>query len=576
MRRSRRGASVMPAVIIILLIIILGGIFGARLYFEKYSYSKEVIDSAEYFGISDPGEARIMHGDQMLDARAKLIDGTCYLDLETVHDLLNDRFYVGKETQDSQEADLLLYALPTELVRSQIGSHEWSTESGGTTAENYAPSVRIGDTVYLALDFVRNYANFDYKLYTDPNRIQLTTEWPERETAEILKDTQVRITGGIKSEILREIEAGEEVIILDRMETWSKVKTEDCFIGYVENKRLSDPVMKQTEAVSGYTEPDYATVRLDTKVNMAFHNVAGVAGNDTIYDYLAPTKAVNVVAPTWFWISDDEGNMTSFASQDYVDYLHGQGIQVWAVVDNFNTPGVSRNQFLTSCDRRSRLISQLMAQVQTYGIDGINVDFEQIDPACGEDFIEFIRELSIQCRKNQIILSVDNYVPYDFNEHYNLPEQGVFADYVVIMGYDEHYEGSAEAGSVASISYVSYGIQKALESIPAQKLMNAVPFYVRLWSTTSAGVTSQAVGMADARAYIENHAMEMRWDDACGQYYASSVTDTERLEVWLEDAQSIETKLSVMDVNHLAGVASWRLGFETPDIWDVIEKYMNR
>ena len=100
---------------------------------------------------------------------------------------------------------------------------------------------------------------------------------------------------------------------------------------------------------------------------MAFHNVAGAAGNDTIYEYLAPTKAVNVVAPTWFWISDDQGNMTSFATQDYVDYLHGQGIQVWAVVDNFNTPGVSRSQFLMSFDRRSHVISQLMEQVKTYG-----------------------------------------------------------------------------------------------------------------------------------------------------------------------------------------------------------------
>ena len=574
--RRRRAARILPALIIILLIVILGGIFGAKLYFEKYSYSKETIDSAEYFGIYNADEVGIMHGDQMLDVRAKLIDGACYLDLDTVRSLLNGRFYVGKSTMDAPEQDLLLYALPEDLVRSVIGTKEWSTEAGGTVTESFAPAVRVDDTVYLSLDFVRNYANFSYTLYTDPNRIQLNTEWPEVETAEVLKDTQVRITGGIKSEILREIAAGEKVTILDRMETWSKVKTQDCYIGYIENKRLSESSYSQPEAATGYTEPYFATKRLDGKVNMAFHNVAGAAGNDTIYEYLAPTKAVNVVAPTWFWISDDQGNMTSFATQDYVDYLHGRGIQVWAVVDNFNTPGVSRSQFLMSFDRRSHVISQLMEQVKTYGIDGINVDFEQIDSAYGQEYIEFIRELSIKCRQSGVILSVDNYVPYEFNEHYNLPEQGTFADYVVIMGYDEHYEGSPEAGSVASISYVSYGIQKALESIPAEKLMNAVPFYVRLWSTTSAGVTSQAVGMADAQTYITNHAMEVRWDDACGQYYASHITDTERLEVWLEDAQSIETKLSVMDVNHLAGVASWRLGFETPDIWDVIENYMNR
>ena len=218
--RRRRAARILPALIIILLIVILGGIFGAKLYFEKYSYSKETIDSAEYFGIYNADEVGIMHGDQMLDVRAKLIDGACYLDLDTVRSLLNGRFYVGKSTMDAPEQDLLLYALPEDLVRSVIGTKEWSTEAGGTVTESFAPAVRVDDTVYLSLDFVRNYANFSYTLYTDPNRIQLNTEWPEVETAEVLKDTQVRITGGIKSEILREISAGEKVTILERMEQW--------------------------------------------------------------------------------------------------------------------------------------------------------------------------------------------------------------------------------------------------------------------------------------------------------------------------------------------------------------------
>ena len=126
-------------------------------------------------------------------------------------------------------------------------------------------------------------------------------------------------------------------------------------------------------------------------------------------------------------------------------------------------------QLLSSSLARKTLIDNLMMQVQQYNIDGINVDFEKVSEECGEHFIEFIRELSIECRRNQKVLSVDNYVPMGFNSHYELEEQGKVADYVIIMGYDEHYAGSWESGSVASIDYVENGIRQATRMCQQRK-----------------------------------------------------------------------------------------------------------
>lgn len=210
------------------------------------------------------------------------------------------------------------------------------------------------------------------------------------------------------------------------------------------------------------------------------------------------------------------------------------------------------------------------------GIDGINVDIEGISEKYGDDFIEFVRELSIACRGAGLVLSVDNYVPYNFNNHYRLDEQGVFADYVVIMGYDEHYAGSQEPGSVASIGYVTYGIEEALKCVPAQKLINGIPFYSRIWKTAADGVTSMAYGMNELQTFIANHNMAVEWNAASEQNYAEVSEDDATYQIWIEDAESIEKKLEVMQAHGIAGVAEWCLGMESADVWTVIADYMNK
>lgn len=561
---------IIPIVIAIVLIIIIGGVtFGSRIL-EKYSYSKERADLNAYYGITGSQEAAIVLQDEIVEEKARISDGICYLDIATIHKYLNDRFYV-----DGGEG-LLLYTLPEDIVRNSIGSSVKETAQGSEEL-GYTAAIWEGDILYVALDYIKQYTNFSYQLFTDPYRIQLTTEWPSYEVASISKNTQVRVKGGVKSEILTDVQKGDQVSVLEQMETWSKVKTADSVIGYVENKRLTGIRSEQPIPVTDYQEPEYTSLTRDHKINLGWHVVASAGGNDTFNSVTANAGNLNVISPTWFKLCDNEGGYTSFASADYVQKAHDRGLEVWALIENIEyKDSISMYEILSSTTTRQKLIDSLMNDLITYGIDGINVDFEQLSMDCGEHFVEFIRELSVACRKNGKVLSVDNYVPRDFNDYYDRKEQGIVADYVIVMGYDEHYAGSKEAGSVASIDYVEDGIAQTVKEVPAEKVINAIPFYTRIWETTGDGISSQAVDMVTAEQFISNHSITAEWDETTCQNYGEYTSGDSRYQVWLEDADSIKVKLNVMENYGIGGVAEWRLGFEKPEIWDVIGEYLDK
>ena len=560
---------IIPVLIAIVLIIVVAAVgFGSKLM-EKYSYSNERADLTEYFGIMGSDDVPIILQDERIEEHAKLWDGVCYFDFATVHEYFNDRFY-----EDKKEG-LLLYALPDAIVSTVIGSQSVTTGSDSSDRD-YVIARYEGDILYVAVDFVKEYANFSYDLYTAPNHMQVYTEWIERQTATITKDTQVRYQGGIKSDILTDVSEGDKVIVLEEMETWTKVKTADAFIGYVENKRLSEKVAETPSPVTDYVEPVYESNTRDHKINLAWHAVGSAAGNDTLSEMMAGTKSINVISPTWFALSDNEGNFTSFATQDYVTRAHDMGLEVWALVDNFTNEGVDTYEILAGTSTRSYLISGLIDTALAYDLDGINIDFENISLDAGEPFVEFIRELSIPCREHGIVLSVDNYVPMGYTDHYNRKEQGIVADYVIVMGYDEHYSGSSTAGSVASIDFVENGVANTVAQVPAEKVINAIPFYTRIWETKGTTVTSQAVGMELAQQYIADHNITTVWDEQTCQNYGEYQSGNSYYQVWLEDAESIRVKLNIMDKYGIAGVAEWKLGFEVDSIWDVIEEYVNQ
>ena len=569
-RRKKLNPKAVPILAALLLFFLIGGFFAGKLLYEKYSPSKEMADLKEYFGLSGDQDMAVVINNEMVGDMARLIDGKVYLHVETVYEYIDSRFYWDeKENQ-------YLYALPKELVSAAVGESSYTVAKSSQDA-GYVILRTNGSDAYVAADFLLNYTNFIYEYSEEPNRVRITTEFGNKDVVTAQKKAAVRWKAGIKSPILTNVDKGTVMYVLEEPEDvgdWTKVLTKDGFIGYVKNNRISAVTQEEVTAPD-FEEPEYTSISKDYTINMTWHQVTNMEANNYLLNKIADTKGLTTISPTWFSIADTDGNISSLASQAYVTYAHQQGLEVWGLVDNFKE-GVSTYETLSKTSSRQRLVNQLIAAAIQYGLDGINVDFELITQDCARAYIEFIRELSIMCRINGIILSVDNYVPTASSDHYDRAEQGVFADYVVIMGYDEHYAGSEEAGSVASIDYVQQGIEKTLSEVPKEKVINAIPFYTRFWKTDADGtVTSEALGMNDADQKVKNNNAEPVWDDTTKQYYVEIEYDGAIYQMWMEEETSIEEKMKLIKQYELAGVSSWRLGYERPSIWDVILKYVN-
>lgn len=555
-----------PVIIAIILIIIIGAATAGSIVFEKYSYSKEQADLREYFGVSGD-ELAIFLQDEKVPEKAVLKGGICYFDLETIHKYFNDGFYADVDEM------ILLYALPTSVDR--IGMDVAAVTENGSS-HNYA-YVEDGK-VYVAVEHITKFTNMSVEVFD--GRVQVYTEWGDKRVATVKKDTEVRVKGGIKSPILREISAGEQVEILEKMETWSKVKTDDAFIGYVENKHLSEESVVTETPVTTYVEPEYTTQMLEDKVCLGFHSIGGKGGNDTLYEMVVNVKNMNVIAPTWFSLSDNEGGYESFGTSDYVDNAHAMGLEVWGVLDDFNYHNTHEDTIdvyavLSSTTNRTRLIDSVVQEALALGLDGINLDFERVTQECGEHYAQFVKELSVQCRLNELTLSVDSYVPFNFNEYLRRDIQGKVADYVIIMGYDEHWHGSGDPGSVASLNYVSNGIDKTLEVVPAEKIVNALPFYSILWTTEGATVTDEYLTMNNTQDFLDRVGQTGEWDEETQQLYVEWTSGDKKYQLWAETEDSIMAKLNVMRAKNIGGVAVWRLGYGTPEVWEMISAYVN-
>ncbi len=560
---------IIPVIVALVLILIIGGVgIGGKLL-EKYSYGKESADMDAYYGVSE-GQLAILLQDEWLSEKAVMIDGTVYFDLDTVHGYLNEGFYADTNEQK------LLYTTANDTAEAMFGAREYSDREGSHLT-GYAVCQMQGEVLYLAAEYVKLYTNFAYFVYD--RHLQVYTQWGEKQTMEIAKDTQVRQLGGIKSPILREMEKGEVVEVLEEMEDWSKIKTSDAIIGYVENKRMTNRASETETPVTDYVAEEYTSISMPGKVSLGFHAIGGEGGNATLADMLAEGKGINVIAPTWFSLTDNDGNFRSFASAQYVEQAHGNGLQVWGVWDNFNYKNetgadVSSYEVLSSTAKRRRLAQSIIDTSKEFQLDGVNIDFEGLTEDCGIHYVQFLKELSVLCRSSGLILSVDNYVPFHFNNYYRLDIQGLVTDYVIIMGYDEHWHGSGDPGSVASIDYVSNGLDRTLEQVPEAKVVNALPFYTILWKTEGTEVTDQYITLNNVKDYLTRVNAVPEWDEETCQNYAEWESGAATYQIWVEDEESISVKLSVMDVKNLGGVAVWRLGYGTPEAWELIADYV--
>lgn len=547
---NKKYKPVIAVAVLVILVAILGIVTHVVM---KYIPSSEKMDLNEYYGEMADGEIALVIGTEKLEERG-LVDGDrVYLPLDVVNTYLNQRYYWDSANQQ------ILYATPSELTSvsasSEAGDKVWVKD----------------DKVYLNLTYVQEFTDLDAYITKDPYRISIQYKFKNVKTVTVKKNTSIRYRGGIKSAILTSVKKGTKLRLIEEMENWDQVATDDGYIGYIDKKKVGEA--EKTKFERSFKKEQYSYLTMDSKINMVWHQVTSTDANAYFADATANMTGVNVISPTWFYLTDTSGNIASIASADYVSQAHEKGLQVWGLIDNF-TQEVSTTETLSSTAARQNIISQLIQAAQDVGMDGINVDFESLSEDVGTHFLEFLRELSIECHKNNLVLSVDNPVPEDFTSHYDRAEQGRVVDYVIIMGYDEHYVGS-EAGSVASLPWVEQGIQDTLDEVPAKRVINAIPFYTRLWRTTGGNVTSEAIGMDQAQQTIADNNVETYWDKTTSQNYGKYDIDNSTYQIWIEDAQSVAEKVKLVSKYDLAGVSAWKLGFENSGIWQVISDNLN-
>lgn len=535
---------------------------------RKYMPSSQRMGSEEYFGQLGETEAAVVVEDHIAQEHAQVYDGNVYIDYTLVQNELNSRFYWDASV------GLLLFTTPTQVFEIAPNTSAYTID-GESFDAGYDILHTTSAGMYLSMTFLQQYSDLNCQVYETPKRVVITYGSEEVTTARIKKDTVVRYQGGIKSPIVTDVTEDSEVTVLEQMDSWSKVLTADGYIGYVKNKQLADVTQTTRETV--YAGPEYTSIHLDEKVNLVWHQIDYQEMNSQFAEDTADVTGVNVISPTWYFLADSAGEITSFADADYVKAAHKKNMQVWALISNFSAD-VDSTTLLASRAARQKVQNYLIGQAKEIGFDGINIDFEGIAQEAGCDYVQFIRELSILCRKNGIILSVDVPVPMDFSKYYNREELGNVCDYVIMMGYDEHYAGSDIVGSVASMDFEETGIQNMLTEVSKDKLISAIPFYTRLWYTETladgtTNVTSEAYSMDNIEALLTEKGVTAAYDESTGQQYAEwTDSDGKFCQVWLEDENSIAARAALISKYELSGIAEWVLGREQSWVWDVISQ----
>lgn len=562
---GKRAFLLFLIILFILLLLFALGFYAAS--HDVFDFSSDA-DMTKEFDLSGDEVGLFIDG-EYLGAKARKIDGGVYIPLDFAREY-DDTFYYDANEQ------LLLYT-------DHEKTSEWTPDDG------IKPD---GDEVDISIDILADVLSAQIQEYDNPERIWMYIEKPAE--LELTKDTKFRLEANGGADVIAKLEEGDKVRLLGIGDDWHRVEN-NGFAGYIKADALDGEAVDKASASTekfdiaagaesaeapetienkqAQDNGDFPYIHYDKTISLGFHQVMSTEANSGISGALSASPGINIIAPTWY--SLEGTGFTSIASPEYVNTAHEAGVKVWGVFDNFNNPDFSTvddtDRILSHTSFRTGLENEMVKAAREDGLDGINIDFEQLSGETGDDFAQFIRELSLLTHRENIVLSVDNYVPEAYSEHYRRDVQGEFADYVLIMGYDEN---TSEPGPNASIEFVTDGVSKTLEDVPAGRVINAVPFYSRVWEEKAGNATGITMGMDETREFVLSRGGKFTWNDGYGCNYAEFESGGSKFYAWLEDDESVKLKLDVAKSNNLAGVGYWKLGLEDSSLWEVVADYL--
>ncbi len=549
--------------VLIVLAVLVGAATAIFLYIKKINTPSDRERAlTDYMKVAE-NEALIYFENDTVSEKAMVKDGEFYLRYGFLHDELNSDFYL-----DEKEG-VLIYVLPDRVITLSAGDTVKGIENVSETTPVF---IKEKKEYYVLLSFADELSCFMARTYKEPNRLLIT----KNEAAYLYYDAQaeavLRDSPHIGGDIVKRLAEGERVYYISGTGkgsgTFLEIMTEDGIFGYIQKKHLGDSYYMARE--NEFEAAEGVFVREEGKIRLGWMMVTIPDANLRLDNIVKNTPGMNVISPTWIRLIDKDGSYTSLSSSEYVEKAHAKGLKVWVLADNFDDT-VDCAAFLASTSARTKFIYTIIKEVKEIGADGINIDFESIQAGSGEDYVQFIKELSVAAHKDGITVSVDNYVPLSFNTYYNIGKQSEFADYIIIMAYDEHYSGSKEAGSVASLSYTKKAINNSTPKVPKESLVIGIPFYSRIWTTDKSGtLTSKVLLVSEVEKFLKDNDLKPKWDETTGQNYIEYEKNGANNKIWIEDKESLEKKLRAIGDAGLAGTAAWRLEFETKEIWDLI------
>ncbi len=289
---------------------------------------------------------------------------------------------------------------------------------------------------------------------------------------------------------------------------------------------------------------------------------------------------MNVVSPTWYELKDQTGALHSKFNQDYLNWAQGRNYKVWALVSNQFDPTLT-HQLLVNANYRRTFIENIVTEAVKHNLEGINIDFENINLEDKDNLTHFINELRWYAKQYDLVLSMDVTVmdgSDNWSKCYDRKALGKIVDYLIIMTYDEYWASSPVSGPVSSADWVEKSLKKIMTIVPRDKIVMGIPLYSRLWRErisetlpNTNKTSSSAISMIKQNELIETSGQTPIWDDENKLYYISYIEDDTQVKIWIENAETISYKIDIAKNLDLGGIAFWRRGFETDNFWNEIE-----
>ena len=495
-------------------------------------------------------------------------DGTIYLSEDDIQNFFDKYIYTEEETNQ------IITTYDKKIA--VIGFEDNVITINGSEKEIYAHAIKKDDTVYLPISEMKDVYNIEIENIEKSKVLTMDSLDREQKKAIVTGDLAVKSSTRFIAKTIDKVEKGDYVIVISSDKGYSKIRTENGKVGYIKTSKLANEVVvrENMEEEKQITE----------KINLTWDYYSSYAS--------APDRSgtniqgINVVSPAFFHV-DKDGKLQENIGADgeaYIEWAHENGYKVWPMVQNDIAAAESlhvTSEIMNSYEKRQHLIESIVDKCVKYKLDGINIDFENMKQEDKDMYSRFIIEITPRLKEIGLVTSVDVTAP-DGGETWSMCFDrhviGDVADYIVFMAYDQNGESSTKPGTTAGYNWVKLSLNKFLqtEEIDSEKIILAVPFYTRVWTTTlNEKVSSRTVAMKNIDFVIPD-GVEKTWDDDLKQNYVEYMDGNNKKQIWIEDIESLKAKISLITENNLAGVASWQKGMESKEVWKLFEEELNK